>query len=181
MYILWTNPKVEHLQCDKSQNISDYMQVITNMRAMMSEDSNNAVSTSFLLDDDSRYAINFSRQFNVSFLVLVFAVAFLLKPWIWMQHSFFGGWHFQINAPSRSSRRGSSSVDTWELRIWVLTSTVGVIRVPGDYCIWCSISWLSSGYCTKVQVPSCAYNFVVFTCIVYFSQLRLLTLVCCLG
>ena len=61
-------------------DISDYMQVITNMRAMMSEDSNNAVSTSFLLDDDSRYAINFSRQFNVSFLVLVFAVAFLLKP-----------------------------------------------------------------------------------------------------
>ncbi|KAK7328961.1 hypothetical protein VNO77_23101 [Canavalia gladiata] len=30
--------------------------VITNMRVMMSEDSNNAISSSFLLDDDSRYA-----------------------------------------------------------------------------------------------------------------------------
>lgn len=71
---------MEHLQCDKSQNISlDYVQVITNMRTMMSEDSNNAVSTSFLLDDDSRYTINFSKQFNVSLLVLVFTVAFLLK------------------------------------------------------------------------------------------------------
>ena len=30
------------------------VQVIANMRVMMNEDSNNAVSSSFLLDDDSR-------------------------------------------------------------------------------------------------------------------------------
>lgn len=30
------------------------VQVIANMRVMMTEDSNNAVSSSFLLDDDSR-------------------------------------------------------------------------------------------------------------------------------
>lgn len=47
------------------------IQVITSMRTMMSEDSNNAVSTSFLLDDDSRYRINFSQQFSIALLVLV--------------------------------------------------------------------------------------------------------------
>lgn len=47
---------------------------------MMSDDSNNAVSTSFLLDDDSRYAITFSKQFKVSLLVLAVTVMFLLKP-----------------------------------------------------------------------------------------------------
>lgn len=31
-----------------------FMQVISTMRIMMTEDSNNAVSNSFLLDDDSR-------------------------------------------------------------------------------------------------------------------------------
>lgn len=31
------------------------MQVIANMRVLMTEDSNSAVSNSFLLDDDSRY------------------------------------------------------------------------------------------------------------------------------
>lgn len=50
------------------------------MRTMMSDDSNNAVSTSFLLDDDSRYAITFSKQFKVSLLVLAVTVMFLLKP-----------------------------------------------------------------------------------------------------
>ena len=30
-----------------------YVQVISSMRIMMTEDSNNAVSSSFLLDDDS--------------------------------------------------------------------------------------------------------------------------------
>ncbi|CAI0550016.1 unnamed protein product [Linum tenue] len=32
---------------------SDFFQVISNMRVMMTEDTNNAVSSSFLLDDDS--------------------------------------------------------------------------------------------------------------------------------
>jgi len=31
-----------------------FFQVISNMRVLMTEDSNNAVSNSFLLDDDSR-------------------------------------------------------------------------------------------------------------------------------
>lgn len=58
------------------------MQVITSMRAMMSEDSNNAVSTSFLLDDDSRYVINFSKVPNNSIFIacLGLGVAFVLKP-----------------------------------------------------------------------------------------------------
>lgn len=33
---------------------SALMQVISSMRVLMTEDSNNAVSSSFLLDDDSR-------------------------------------------------------------------------------------------------------------------------------
>lgn len=49
----------------------DSLQVITTMRAMMSEDSNNAVSTSFLLDDDSRYGPNFRKQFNIPFHVFL--------------------------------------------------------------------------------------------------------------
>lgn len=32
-----------------------------------------------------------------------------------------------------------------------------------------------------MQVPSCAYNFTLLKCIVYFHQLRLLILVSCLG
>lgn len=34
-------------------------QVISRMRVMMTEDSNNSISSSFLLDDDSRYAVLF--------------------------------------------------------------------------------------------------------------------------
>lgn len=34
-------------------------QVIANMRVLMTEDSNSAVSNSFLLDDDSRYVLTF--------------------------------------------------------------------------------------------------------------------------
>ena len=42
---------------DKYGTHSVSSEVITNMRAIMSEDTNNAVSSSFLLDDDSRYDI----------------------------------------------------------------------------------------------------------------------------
>jgi len=40
------------------------LQVISNMRVLMTEDSNNAVSSSFLLDDDSRSVNNISFSFT---------------------------------------------------------------------------------------------------------------------
>ena len=44
----WTPHKHEY------NSESALMQVISSMRVLMTEDSNNAVSSSFLLDDDSR-------------------------------------------------------------------------------------------------------------------------------
>lgn len=41
------------------------MQVISSMRVLMTEDSNNAVSNSFLLDDDSRSAVKILLIFSV--------------------------------------------------------------------------------------------------------------------
>jgi myosin-5 len=58
------------------------MQVTTTMRAMVAEDSSNAVSTSFLLDDDSRYSITSGNNFYISLLVFDFAVAFFFNVWI---------------------------------------------------------------------------------------------------
>jgi len=57
-----------HFLCAKTIAV----QVISSMRVMMTEDSNNAVSNSFLLDDDSRYNFNFSyiQQQHICFLNL---------------------------------------------------------------------------------------------------------------
>lgn len=48
---------------------------------------------------------------------------------MWMQHSVLSGWHFQIHATNRGRRRGSSSVDTWELGIRVLINAVRVTQI----------------------------------------------------
>jgi hypothetical protein len=48
---------------DRLAELNKY-QVIANMRVLMTEDSNSAVSNSFLLDDDSRYVIQlFSHKY----------------------------------------------------------------------------------------------------------------------
>ncbi|KAI4380781.1 hypothetical protein MLD38_006930 [Melastoma candidum] len=74
---------------DKYGTHSVSSEVISSMRVMMTEDSNNAVSRSFLLDDDSRLA-----------LYPVY------KPSI--EHPFLGGRHLQIDATSRHNRCGST-------------------------------------------------------------------------
>ena len=43
-------------------------QVIANMRVLMTEDSNSAVSNSFLLDDDSRYVTRFSFSYRYVYI-----------------------------------------------------------------------------------------------------------------
>lgn len=52
------------------------MQVISSMRVLMTEDSNNAVSNSFLLDDDSRSAVWTLSIFSASAIAIFSAFGF---------------------------------------------------------------------------------------------------------
>lgn len=56
-------------------------QVIANMRVLMTEDSNSAVSNSFLLDDDSRFVQNLK-------IVPWFCISGICKSWLWNSHLF---------------------------------------------------------------------------------------------
>lgn len=118
------------------------------MRVMMTEDSNNSVSGSFLLDDDSRYC---SRYFYKCYLTVWYCLVCHLKlipkdiysfnfsfslPFWWcsiiMQHPFLCGRHFQVNATSRYSRYRTSAVNPWKLRVRILTSTLGMMITMVD-------------------------------------------------
>jgi len=46
----------------KETNLTIIFQVLSNMRVLMTEDSNNAESSSFLLDDNSRYQMYLFTQ-----------------------------------------------------------------------------------------------------------------------
>lgn len=125
------------------------LQVISNMRIMMTEDSSNAVSSSFLLDDDSRYCfyiiLLIFTWFSVSIHRLNISYGYLYISYISMQHPVLRGWHLQVNATNRCSRRWSSFLNSWKLGVWVFTSTCWVMFMIMVLDAQILFSWLPMG------------------------------------
>ena len=95
----------------------------------MTEDSSNAASPSFLLDDDSRYKVLTIAWFFFFFSWFQASCLWLKpRPHVFqMQHSIFCGWHFQVNTTNRSCWYWSSTSYSRKLRLYILITTPRMI------------------------------------------------------
>jgi hypothetical protein len=91
------------------------------MRVLMTEDSNNPVSNSFLLDDDSRL-LSFSYQSHI--LSEKNLKCFLINhPHFEMQHTVLRWWHIQINAADWYLWYWTTPTHSGELWLCILIAT----------------------------------------------------------
>lgn len=104
------------------------LKVISDMRVLMTEDSNNAVSSSFLLDDDSRL-----NQIILSFILSLLFFCHWLSPLL-MQHSIFCRWPVQINRSGGHFRCGTTAAYSWKFRLQFLVTTCWLIQFSWLFC-----------------------------------------------
>lgn len=145
------------------------------MRVMMTEDSSNAVSSSFLLDDDSRYCFYILPPFSVNFLSPLMSTIYYLFTYIiyiLMQHPILRGWHLQVNATSRYSRHRSSSLNSWKLGVWVLASTrrvMFIIMVLAAQILFSSLPVGSAAHQSSIDVLKHVHIVLLFLFIHVYS------------
>lgn len=90
---------------------------------MMTEDSNNAVSSSFLLDDDSRWYSQSIAWISGWFLISLPHQSTKTSHtymYFLLQYSIHRGWYFQDDATNRNFWYRSSTTDSRELRFLIL-------------------------------------------------------------
>lgn len=126
------------------------------MRVLLTDDSTDALSNSFLLDDDSRYSaslnvLNFAQPLNnilhcrwTSNIIRMTELShFILSPnniiSFFMQYSLFCGWYIEVHEPDRFVRNWTSSFYSSEFSFQLFIAACRVIfligKVPMFLCL----------------------------------------------
>lgn len=98
------------------------------MRVLMTEDSNNPVSNSFLLDDDSRLLPLYSYQLHILWQ-LISNASYLTFLHFEMQHTVLRRWHIQINAADWHIWHRTAPTHPGELGLCILVAAPWIKRV----------------------------------------------------
>lgn len=108
------------------------------MRVLMTEDSNNPISNSFLLDDDSRLlSLRSYQSFVLRYFLFLFEVLLLMHLHFLMQHTILCRWHIQIDAADWHIWHRATSIDPRELWLCILVAATWIdVWHDGQFCQW---------------------------------------------